>query len=576
MKASFLITLLLVAISISCSKALKRAEQPVRQQPQGTTAEQTGETATDSEYYAEDSTEAEVTPAAPQSALQAKGRFGFAQKKEAEAIHNRPTHLGDQVANSESYKRFSDNKFQTVQNEPLSTFSIDVDTASYANTRRMIYQGAVPPKDAVRIEEFINYFPYQYKGPSGDEPIAVHMDAFSAPWNPKNHLVRVALQGKELKKSDLRPSNLVFLIDVSGSMSDENKLPLLKEAFRKLVENLDGRDKVSIVVYAGASGLVLEPTSADNKTKILNAIDQLTPGGSTNGADGIELAYQLAQRSFIREGNNRVLLATDGDFNVGLSDEESLSQLIKRKADGGVFLSVLGFGMGNYKDSNMERLSKDGNGNYFYIDSTREAEKVLVTQLSSTLFTIAKDVKIQVEFNPAYIESYRLIGYENRVMENQDFDDDRKDAGEIGAGFSVTALYEVIPTGNSSLAVQKLKYSQPPKSKYGTQSGELFTAKLRYKKPHDSRSQLKEVPFTGLVRSMESAPDDMRFISAVAEFGMILRNSPHRGEANLKSVFNRAQSAIGHDDGGYRREFIQLVRKVMDRGQISLAEVEND
>ncbi|MEQ1879138.1 MAG: von Willebrand factor type A domain-containing protein, partial [Bdellovibrionia bacterium] len=361
------------------------------------------------------------------------------------------------LSNTEDYEQFEDNKFIKVQSDPLSTFSIDVDTASYANLRRMLTQGSLPPRDAVRIEELINYFPYDYKAPQDSEPLAVQIDAVRAPWNTEHQLVRGGIKGKDLKKDDVKPSNLVFLIDVSGSMEDENKLPLLKKAFRKLVENLDGRDRVSIVVYAGASGVVLDSTSADSKVKILEALDRLQAGGSTNGGDGIQLAYQLATKNFLRDGNNRVILATDGDWNVGLTGHDDLVQLIKQKADGGVYLSVLGFGMGNYKDALLEKISKNGSGNYFYIDTVREAEKVLVNQLSSTLFTIAKDVKIQIEFNPTHVESFRLIGYENRIMDHRDFNDDTKDAGEIGAGFSVTALYELVPKAGAPGELLNLK-----------------------------------------------------------------------------------------------------------------------
>ncbi|HEX4923212.1 MAG TPA: VWA domain-containing protein [Bdellovibrionales bacterium] len=552
----FVVLLTMIAFTVSCATSKKRmSEEDAGAAGNAQYEAAENEAAAEEVDEAEDLAESSVGPEALQSSVPAPvkakqraapDRQALREKKLEQSAADSAAAEGE-YGGTEAYDAITDNAFIETLADPVSTFSIDVDTASYANVRRMLNQGRLPPKDAVRIEELINYFPYTYKAPGGRDPISVHVETATAPWSSSGRLVKIGLKGKDLKRDDVKPSNLVFLIDVSGSMNDENKLPLLKRAFRKLVENLEGRDRVSIVVYAGASGVVLEPTTADKKAEILNALDKLESGGSTNGGDGIQLAYKLAQRNFMRDGNNRVILATDGDFNVGVTGKEALSQLIKQKADSGVYITVLGFGMGNYKDSLMETISKDGNGNYFYIDTVREAEKVLVNQLSSTLFAIAKDVKIQVEFNPVFVKSYRLIGYENRMLAAQDFDDDRKDAGEIGAGFTVTALYEIVPQDSVRGG-----------------AGDMMKVKMRFKRPEDSTSQLREFPVKPQVLALESASSDFRFASAVAEFGLVLRNSPYKADANLRSALKRAEAALGHDDGGYRREFVGLVRRAME------------
>jgi Ca-activated chloride channel homolog len=469
----------------------------------------------------------------------------------------------DQGFNTEGYNRIEENSFQRVNNEPLSTFSIDVDTASYSNMRRFINARQMPPKDAVRTEELINYFTYNYPQPDGDRPFSVTTEVGNTPWNPSHKLVLVGLQGKRMVTEKTPPSNLVFLIDVSGSMNEENKLPLVKQSLRLLVNELSASDRVSMVVYAGNAGMVLPSTPGNQKAKILAAIDRLEAGGSTAGGAGIQLAYQTAKQHLLKDGNNRVILATDGDFNVGASSDGELVRMIEQKRDEGVFLTVLGFGTGNYKDSKMEQLADKGNGNYAYIDTILEAKKVLVNDLRATLFAIAKDVKIQVEFNPAKVQAYRLIGYENRVLQNQDFNDDKKDAGEIGAGHAVTALYEIIPTGIASTAklsaIDPLKYQQP--SAIATSSSnELMQVKLRYKSPKENVSKLitqSVIDFNPKADSYPSA--NFRFASAVATFSMVLRDSEHKGKASLDTVLKLASQAKGEDKEGYRTEFIRLV-----------------
>ncbi|MCC3439064.1 VWA domain-containing protein [Microcoleus sp. PH2017_05_CCC_O_A] len=394
----------------------------------------------------------------------------------------------------EGYNRIYDNSYQRASNNPLSTFGIDVDTASYSNVRRFINSGVMPPKDAVRLEELINYFTYDYPQPKGDRPFSINTEVANAPWNPQHKLVHIGLQGKSISTKNLPPNNLVFLIDVSGSMNSPDKLPLVKASLKYLVSELRAKDSVTIVVYAGAAGLVLPPTPGNQKEKILDSIDKLEAGGSTAGGAGIQLAYKVAKDNFIKQGNNRVILATDGDFNVGVSSDGELVRMIEEKREQGVFLSVLGFGTGNLQDAKMEQLADKGNGNYAYIDSLLEAKKVLVTQMGGTLFTIAKDVKIQVEFNPAKVQAYRLVGYENRVLQNQDFNDDKKDAGELGAGHSVTAIYEIIPVGVASDVklpeVDPLKYQPNPATASTSQTDELMQVKLRYKNPNETVSQL--------------------------------------------------------------------------------------
>lgn len=469
--------------------------------------------------------------------------------------------------NTESYAGITENAFLRVGSSPLSTFSIDVDTASYANMRRMILGGSKPLADAIRIEELVNYFTYGYKGPdTAAQPFAVHTEVTSAPWAPDHLLARVGIQGRTLEIAERKASNLVFLLDVSGSMSSWNKLPMLSRALRMLVEKLDTTDRVAIVVYAGAEGVALPSTSCKNKTAILNVLDQLQSGGSTNAGAGIQLAYKIALENFIPVGVNRVILATDGDFNVGLTSEGELLKVVEGFARKNVFLTILGFGMGNYKDSMLETLSNKGNGNYAYIDSLLEAEKVLVKQMGGTLVTIAKDVKLQVEFNPKHVGAYRLIGYENRIMAAQDFNDDTKDAGEIGAGHTVTALYEIIPPGQAvpEKTVDPLKYQTPPAATVEAEaSAELFTVKVRYKTPEGTKSSLLSYPVSNTVVAFDAASGNTRFAAAVAGFGMLLRGSKYKGDLTFEKVLTLASAAKGADVEGYRAEFITLVKKTI-------------
>ena len=465
----------------------------------------------------------------------------------------------------EQYARVEENAFLAVREAPLSTFSIDVDRASYALMRRWItQQGTLPPPDAVRIEELINYFPYEDAPPAADarHPFAVKVDVAGCPWNERARLVRIGLKGKEVQAAERAPANLVFLLDVSGSMGAPNKLPLVRQALRMLVENLSERDRVSIVVYAGASGLALPPTPCDRGQDIMEAFSRLQAGGSTNGGAGIHLAYRVAQDAFLEGGVNRVILCTDGDFNVGTTSHQSLMDLIADKARSKVFLTVLGFGMGNLKDHMMEQLANKGNGNYGYVDTIDEARKLLVDELSGTLVTIAKDVKIQVEWNPAAVQSYRLIGYENRKLRDEDFNDDTKDAGEIGAGHAVTALYEVVPVGAARPGVDPLKYQEPPAQlTEAARSGEMLTVKLRYKQPEGDVSELLDVAVRDEGTQFQDAGSDLRFAAAVAGFGMILRGSQHKGSATLEQVYEIAAESLGSDPGGHRREFLDLVRR---------------
>lgn len=462
--------------------------------------------------------------------------------------------------NNESYTKIEENRFKRVESDPLSTFSIDVDKAGYSNIRRMINNGQKIPEDAVKIEEMINYFSYQYGEPKGKDPFSISTEVTSSPWNEDAKLVRIGLKGKDISKDKAPASNLVFLLDVSGSMDQPNKLPLLKASLHVLVNQLREKDKVSIVVYAGAAGLVLESTSGANKEKILNAIKNLSAGGSTAGGEGIHLAYTVAEENFIKKGNNRVILATDGDFNVGASSDRSMEKLIVEKRKSGVFLTVLGFGMGNYKDSKMEVLADKGNGNHAYIDTLQESQKVLGTEFFGTMYTIAKDVKIQVEFNPNKVQSYRLIGYENRLLNDEDFNDDNKDAGEIGSGHTVTALYEIIPVGVQSAHVKdidKLKYTRVSDDNY---TDELLTIKFRYKEPNGKMSKLIIKTLKDTNKNFNSASEDFKFSAAVALFGMQLRNSLYSQSTNSKDVVSMATSGKGEDNEGYRSEFIRLVK----------------
>ncbi|MBE2282650.1 MAG: von Willebrand factor type A domain-containing protein [Prosthecobacter sp.] len=474
-------------------------------------------------------------------------------------------------SDAESYTRILENELKDVAREPLSTFSIDVDTASYANVRRFLNQNTIPPADAVRIEELINYFPTAEEGPAptAKEPFAVRVEMAPCPWQPAHRLARIAIKGRELG-NERRNSNLVFLVDVSGSMNEPNKLPLVQQSLRMLTEQLGEEDRVTMVVYAGSSGLVLPPTSGDKKSEIIAAIDKLQAGGSTHGSAGIQLAYEQAVAGFIKEGVNRVILCTDGDFNVGVSSPEELEKLITRKAKSGVFLSVLGFGTGNLKDRTMETLADKGNGNYAYIDSLSEARKVLVEQMSGTLVTIAKDVKIQVEFNPAAVRSYRLIGYENRLMAKEDFNDDTKDAGEIGAGHSVVALYEVVPANlppgaEPRPAVDSLKYQTPAiapaQLAEAAKNGETMTVKLRYKAPDSDLSKLIEMPVKDEGKTLTASSEEYKFSAAVAGFGLLLRDSAYKGSLGWETVRRLALDGKGADKLGYRGEFLQLIDK---------------
>jgi Ca-activated chloride channel homolog len=459
--------------------------------------------------------------------------------------------------NTEAYDRIHDNPFLTVAANPLSTFSIDVDTASYANVRRMLSGGQLPPPDAVRIEEMLNYFAYDYPQPTTDAPFSVTAEVSDCPWNAEHRLVLVGLQGRTMPDEE-RPRNLVFLLDVSGSMSDPEKLPLLRSSMKLLTSTLTPRDRVSIVVYAGSAGLVLPPTPGDRQRDILRALSRLEAGGSTAGGEGIQLAYKVAAETFIDGGVNRVILASDGDFNVGVTSVGDLTRLIEEKRKTGVFLSVLGFGTGNLKDATMEKLADAGNGNYSYIDTLHEARKVLVSQAAGTLITIAKDVKVQVEMNPAAVSAYRLIGYENRLLRAEDFADDTKDAGEIGAGHSVTALYEIVPAGRDTglPSPPALKY-QGERERTAAGAGEMMTVSVRYKEPEAEAS--REIAVTVPAPASLAAPSgNLRFAAAVAGFGMLLRGSEHRGDATWMQVAELARTAGGDDRDGYRAEFVKL------------------
>ncbi|CAN5749984.1 VWA domain-containing protein [soil metagenome] len=465
--------------------------------------------------------------------------------------------------NTEEYDNIAENTFLKTTDNPLSTFSIDVDAASYSNVRRMLNAGQLPPAGGVRVEEMINYFHYDYPTPTGDDPFAFTTEMADCPWNSDHQLIMIGMQGKKIPTENLPPSNMVFLVDVSGSMDEENKLPLVKSSLKLLTEQLREEDKVSIVVYAGAAGLVLPPTSGSNKKMIRDAIDQLNAGGSTAGGEGIMLAYKTANKNYNKEGNNRVILCTDGDFNIGMSSDDDMERLIEKERNTGVFLTVLGYGMGNYKDSKMQKLADKGNGNHAYIDGIDEAKKVLVNEFGGTLFTIAKDVKLQVEFNPAKVQGYRLVGYENRMLKKEDFNDDKKDAGELGSGHTVTALYEVIPAGVKSeflKDVDKLKYNVEPKSP-SVFNKEIMTIKFRYKTPVGAISKLIEKAVYDNPFSFSNTSDNFRFAASVAEFGMLLRNSEYKSASSFPNVLSIARKSLGNDKEGYRNEFIKLVEQ---------------
>ncbi len=461
---------------------------------------------------------------------------------------------------TESYKEISENGFLNPNDQPLSTFAVDVDGASYTNLRRFINNGQLPPKDAVRIEEMINYFKYDIKGPESERPVALHTELSPAPWNTQHQLLRVGLKAKEVRTEKLPPSNLVFLVDVSGSMWAENKLPLVKSSLKMLVDQLRENDHVAIVTYAGNVSVKLECTPGNQKAKIKDAIDDLSSGGSTAGGDGLKMAYRVARENFKKEGNNRIIMATDGDFNVGASSDKDMEDLIVRERESGINISVLGFGMGNLKDSKMETIADKGRGNYAYIDNIMEARKSMVSEFGGTLFTIAKDVKLQVEFNPAKVRAYRLIGYENRLMAKEDFNNDKKIGGDMGVGHTVTALYEIIPIGvkdEFTNSVDPLKYQEPKKDelKY---SAEIATIKFRYKDPHSDKSRMEQVIQEDKPLPIGEASIDFRFASAVAEFGMLLRNSEFKQRSSFEKLIARAKAARGKDEDGYRAEFIRL------------------
>lgn len=464
-------------------------------------------------------------------------------------------------SNSEEYASFTENKFRMAKDEPLSTFSADVDAAAYSNMRRFINRGQLPTKDAIRTEEFINYFSYNYQKPTGEHPVGITTEVGACPWNNQHRLVRVGLKAKEIPSDNLAASNFVFLIDVSGSMYGATRLELVKSSLKLLVNNLREKDRVAIVVYADATGEVLPSTSGADKQKIKESLDNLTAGGSTAGGAGIQLAYKIARKNFIKGGNNRIILCTDGDFNVGVSSNQGLQQLIEKERESGVFLSILGYGMGNYKDSKMQTLSQAGNGNHAYIDNMQEANKVLVNEFGATMYTVAKDVKLQIEFNPSKVQAYRLIGYETRLLNKEDFNDDTKDAGEMGAGHTVTAFYEVVPVGVKSNVignVDPLKYQSNNGSSKSenNNSADLLTVKVRYKQPDGKTSKKMEVPLIDNGGNNVSA--DFRFASSVAMFGQLLYDSQYKGDASFDKVLALAKSGLGEDEQGYRREFVRL------------------
>jgi Ca-activated chloride channel homolog len=487
--------------------------------------------------------------------------------------HKAPHHQPDQDQGAqrhgyfqhdrEGYASITENRFLASTENPLSTFSIDVDAASYSNVRRFLQTGAMPPAGAVRIEEMINYFKYDYPQPKNEYPFSINTEMAECPWNTQHKLVMIGLQGRQLSTENLPPSNLVFLVDVSGSMDEENKLPLVKSSMKLLVDQLRPQDKVAMVVYAGSAGLVLPPTSGANKATIKAAIDKLEAGGSTAGGAGITLAYSTAKENYLKEGNNRVILCTDGDFNVGVSSDDELVRLIEEERKSGVFLTVLGYGTDNYQDSKMQQLANKGNGNHAYIDNIREAKKVLVNEFGGTLFTIAKDVKLQIEFNPTKVQAYRLIGYENRMLNKEDFNNDLKDAGELGSGHTVTALYEVIPVGVQSSFIEKvdaLKYQPNSRRNEPPATDEIMTIKFRYKNPSENKSRLIEHPVLDRHVPLANTSDNFRFAAAVASAGMLLRNSEFKQNASYEQVWKLAKDALGNDAEGYRSEFLNLVR----------------
>lgn len=462
---------------------------------------------------------------------------------------------------TESYASITENKFTNPIQEPLSTFAADVDAASYSNVKRFIKSGTLPPTDAIRVEEMINYFDYDLAEPRKGDPVRIMTELTEAPWNTQHQLMRISLKAKDIPTDQLPSSNFVFLIDISGSMGAPNKLPLVKSSFKMLVDQLRPQDKVAIVTYAGNANIALESTTGDKKMKIKEVIDGLSAGGSTAGGDGLKMAYNMARKNFIQGGNNRVIMATDGDFNVGSSSDSDMEKLIVRERESKVNISVLGYGMGNYKDSKLETLANKGRGNYAYINDISEARKAIVSEFGGTMFTVAKDVKIQVEFNPKFVQAYRLVGYENRLMAAEDFNNDNKVGGDMGVGHSVTALYEIVPVGVKSTiigSVDPLKYQDNKKDVVSNSSSELATVKFRYKAPDSDRSKVQEQVVATKAVPVAQASEDFRFISAVAELGMLLRHSEYKQQANFDQLIQRAKAAKGKDDEGYRAEFIRL------------------
>ncbi|MFO8066100.1 MAG: von Willebrand factor type A domain-containing protein [Bacteroidales bacterium] len=494
---------------------------------------------------------------------------------EAEVSSSSYYYVTDHDFNTESYSAVRETGYKDVLHNPLSTFSIDVDNAAYSNIRRFINSGQLPPVDAVRIEEMLNYFTYNYAEPVDEHPFSVHTELSECPWNSKSQLLHVGLQGKNIDKTELPNSNLVFLIDVSGSMSSANRLPLAKTAMKMLLDELRPQDRVSIVVYSGNTQVLLESTPASNKTKIADAISSLGAGGYTAGGQALRMAYEVAEKSFIKGGNNRIVMCTDGDFNVGESSNAAMERLVEEKRKNGVFISVLGFGMGNYKDDRLEIIANKGNGNYGYIDNIQEARKILVSEFAGTLYTIAKDVKLQIEFNPERVKAYRLIGYENRRLNDEDFNDDKKDAGEMGSGHSVTALYEIIPAGSDMTVpgVDPLKYQNTPQQQSIDDSAELLTIKARYKKPDEDTSIKFEHAITGNALNFSKTTENFRFAASVAEFGLLIRDSQYKGNASFDNIIKTALKAKGQDEDGYRAEFINLVRTAKNLTGLSVEKV---
>jgi Ca-activated chloride channel family protein len=514
------------------------------------------------------------------SGIVVNGAPGSAQKMMIRGVNSYGYVSPAPAEDNESYKGITENSFTNAGTTPLSTFSVDVDAASYSNVRRFINNGQLPPADAVRVEEMINYFNYNLAGPTDNSPVAIHTELSSAPWNTKHRLLRIGLKAKTIATKNLPASNLVFLIDVSGSMNSTNKLPLVQSSLKMLVDQLRPQDKVALVVYAGAAGVVLPSTGGDKKETIKNAIDNLSAGGSTAGGEGIKLAYKIAAENLIKTGNNRIILATDGDFNVGASSDDDMEKLIEKKRESGIFLSVLGYGMGNYKDSKMETLADKGNGNYAYIDNITEARKTLVSEFGGTLFTVAKDVKLQIEFNPAKVQAYRLLGYENRILNKEDFNDDKKDAGDMGSGHTVTAFYEIVPAGikdDYMVSVDPLKYQKNEVKVATSGSSEMMTIKFRYKEPVSSKSKMSQAVVYDKPVDFKLTSTDFKFASAVAEVGMLLRDSKFKQKASFAHAIATARAGKGDDSEGYRSEFIRLAEsaKLLSKGT-ELAKVGDD